>query len=1023
MQHPRFELIQSCMCLITLAACLNPTRAESPQKPGDVGRTETLWAIPLVVPGNRFNEKIPVPQPPPDIEFGPMPLPNPDDLSIVMPTPAPDLPPLTGYDARTGQVEYLNWEDIGFAPPPPDTDPASWIESEGRGEMDGSEGEDEREGWATRNFSSPLVRIADPTPWPYRPNCKLQITYTNAAGNQVNTSCSGTLIDARHIVTAGHCVFIHRDNNNQVLNNWINTMRVIPAKNNADEPYCDSQGNYWLTYTCWTAGPNWDCDLAVVTVDRPVGALTGWFGYGTRPGCARYRDAQNPFFNRGYPLGNSGGAACNPQAFNGLEMFDWSGTFDRCESRTNIFGETWFGNEVGHNRLSYGGQSGSSAYTFINNSRQILAILSNGTCPPGATTSYAAVDQATTNQWRGRIQAVTPNTPDLVPLNERVLPAANRTVVAGQKIFGIDYFVHNYSTANRNGIVLVTHFLSADRVITPADTQILASGFVWNFGPKTSVRASVGVGIAPRVPVNTPSGNYFLGLRLDQPDADTGNNITLPCDVAEITVVGVGACCLPTGECLPRRTQADCALLGGTYRGDTSVCGPQTCPPVLGTCCRGDGTCGMETQADCIANFGQFMGNMTCEQIGPCPNWEACCYPAGQCLLQSASYCNLNGGTIPGQPACNPNPCPQAQAGACCDADGVCVVLTDQDCATIGGVFLGPGSQCNGQGNGAPAGAGGCPQVNGACCAGIVCQQSTEEPCVNMGGTYLGDGTLCGVQPCPQPEPTGACCDGATGFCVEATQADCAFAGLDYRGDGTTCDTVLCAENSGACCLPNNTCVQLILPGCNLAGGEYLGDDTQCGVDPCPVFATGACCSPAGGCVELTQAECIGGLNVYSGDGTTCDPSPCPQPAVGACCLSDGTCLVLSQVDCGATDALFLGAGANCPGALCLLPTGGCCDAAGFCTLQTQIVCAGGGGTYLGDGSGCAHPTCGLIGDMNCDGVISVSDIGGFVLALTQPEVYDAVYPNCRRSNGDVNGDGFVTVGDIAGFVALITGS
>lgn len=64
----------------------------------------------------------------------------------------------------------------------------------------------------------------------------------------------------------------------------------------------------------------------------------------------------------------------------------------------------------------------------------------------------------------------------------------------------------------------------------------------------------------------------------------------------------------------------------------------------------------------------------------------------------------------------------------------------------------------------------------------------------------------------------------------------------------------------------------------------------------------------------------------------------------------------------------------------------------------------------------------GLLGDMNCDGIVSVADIGPFVLALTNPLAYAAAFPNCDPLNGDVNGDGELSVGDIGGFVALLTG-
>ncbi|MGE3180593.1 MAG: hypothetical protein AB7N71_03115 [Phycisphaerae bacterium] len=68
-----------------------------------------------------------------------------------------------------------------------------------------------------------------------------------------------------------------------------------------------------------------------------------------------------------------------------------------------------------------------------------------------------------------------------------------------------------------------------------------------------------------------------------------------------------------------------------------------------------------------------------------------------------------------------------------------------------------------------------------------------------------------------------------------------------------------------------------------------------------------------------------------------------------------------------------------------------------------------------------AAPAGGLLGDMNCDGLISVSDIGPFVLALTDPAGYALQLPNCDINNGDINGDDLVSVGDIGAFVALLT--
>ncbi len=63
-----------------------------------------------------------------------------------------------------------------------------------------------------------------------------------------------------------------------------------------------------------------------------------------------------------------------------------------------------------------------------------------------------------------------------------------------------------------------------------------------------------------------------------------------------------------------------------------------------------------------------------------------------------------------------------------------------------------------------------------------------------------------------------------------------------------------------------------------------------------------------------------------------------------------------------------------------------------------------------------------LIGDMNCDGAVTVGDINPFVLAITDPAAYTAQFPDCDIDAGDCNSDGDITVGDINCFVALVTG-
>ena len=62
-----------------------------------------------------------------------------------------------------------------------------------------------------------------------------------------------------------------------------------------------------------------------------------------------------------------------------------------------------------------------------------------------------------------------------------------------------------------------------------------------------------------------------------------------------------------------------------------------------------------------------------------------------------------------------------------------------------------------------------------------------------------------------------------------------------------------------------------------------------------------------------------------------------------------------------------------------------------------------------------------LKGDMNCDEVVDLLDINPFILALSNPEAYEAAYPYCDIMNGDCNWDGIVDLRDINPFVAILT--
>jgi hypothetical protein len=210
---------------------------------------------------------------------------------------------------------------------------------------------------------------------------------------------------------------------------------------------------------------------------------------------------------------------------------------------------------------------------------------------------------------------------------------------------------------------------------------------------------------------------------------------------------GVGACCLPNGNCSVLTT-TDCTAQSGAFQGDSSTCGQVTCTPQVGACCLGNGSCitGVNS-TQCVGQGGAYQGN--------------------------GSACGT---------------CPQP-SGACCFSNGNCLVFTSASCTTAGGNWLGAGSVC-GSGNTCPYGA--CCLPSGSCVANV-----TSIDCGIQGGTFRGVGTNCSTQ-CPQP--TGACCF-SSGGCLALTQSDCSTAGgANWAGAFTTCGGNTCTQPCYANC-------------------------------------------------------------------------------------------------------------------------------------------------------------------------------------------------------------------------------
>jgi glutamyl endopeptidase len=139
------------------------------------------------------------------------------------------------------------------------------------------------------------VIINDTTSFPWRTICKLYIT----TQDDTYLIGSGAIIDEWHILTAGHCVYIHENGG------WAKEVKIVPGMDGSYEPYGHTYASYFRAYTGWIEDEMVEHDFAVVTLQAPLGNLTGWMGRKT----AAYTDSiyTSTLNLAGYPSDLGGG--------------------------------------------------------------------------------------------------------------------------------------------------------------------------------------------------------------------------------------------------------------------------------------------------------------------------------------------------------------------------------------------------------------------------------------------------------------------------------------------------------------------------------------------------------------------------------------------------------------------------------------------------------------------------------------------------------------------------------------------
>lgn len=324
-------------------------------------------------------------------------------------------------------------------------------------------------------------RITPTTSYPWRTISKL---YLYKDGDDVG-QCSGAVIDAFHVLTAGHCVYLWEDG---LPLGWADSIRVVPAMDGGAEPYGEAWATYLRTYTGWTENADVRHDWGLITLDWNIGLFTGWMGRMTAPSWdSVYTDILN---TAGYP-GDLGF---------GLNMYFASDSGCWADEYNHGY---WLD--------TAGGQSGSPVWTYDGTDRYILTIHAyevpdGSSCNFGTRLNREKFD--TLSSWLSS-DAPPTDYPDLTDAGSELASISPSMAAPGVTSLTITSGVQNRGTA-RSGGFYVSYHLSPDPNIEPWDLRIgeLYVDPLEAFASRTITWQGF-------LPSGVSSGSYWVGWVID----------------------------------------------------------------------------------------------------------------------------------------------------------------------------------------------------------------------------------------------------------------------------------------------------------------------------------------------------------------------------------------------------------------------------------------------------------------------------------------------------------------------------
>lgn len=338
---------------------------------------------------------------------------------------------------------------------------------------------------------------------------------------QTKLDLNAALISPKYVLTAADEIYSARESLNELIFCSQNYLKGLD-----DDNIAIATDLYFFT-TTWNSDDDWKNNLALVKLNRPLGATLGWFGYG-------YDD--NDFYKN------------NEFFISTIDVDYYTYNVKKYKAIPDHYGDDFL--YIKKEQFMHG------APLYLSS-----GILYGMVCFDGYVNSvptYNGVTKITQDKYN-TIKNITvgdlPDQPDIMPINVKVEP---REITVNSTLESLEFYLHNYSSVANNGEIKIEIYLSDNNVVSINDKLIHTYTINTNFPALKSYRFAPSD--KPRIPIDVKPGEYFVGIRININDFDTINNCTVSYDCDTLRVLNPFANNFVSGNVNGINTDGYCVL-------------------------------------------------------------------------------------------------------------------------------------------------------------------------------------------------------------------------------------------------------------------------------------------------------------------------------------------------------------------------------------------------------------------------------------------------------------------------------